>query len=159
MTDSRLDTTYPHMIDLPQDTEQRTQHMDTDSRTTTVAQATADMRLALDTYGLPLALCYVPIRVRKLIPPLALREMCDEIRNSINTPVTATALRSTIADWCDANPYTVVTTRSLSEIGGCSQGAARRFIAANPNYFKQIDQYKHEVRNYRADRAHDQATQ
>jgi hypothetical protein len=124
---------------------------------TTPEQATATMRAALDQHGMPLALCHVPIRVRNLVPNLTLRLLLDSYRNQQPTVVTGDEVNSTLTAWCDAHPYHTVTTRELSEVGGCTQHRARKFIADNPHYFKRLNQYKHEVRNYREDRAHDKA--
>ena len=125
---------------------------------TTPDQATRAMREALNEHGMPLALCHVPIRVRNLIPTATLREMLDVARSATAAPVKVVDIKTPMADWCDANPYVIVTTRELAEIAGCSQNVARKFIADNPNRFKRVDQYKHEVRNYREERARDKAT-
>jgi hypothetical protein len=124
---------------------------------TTPAEATATMRTALDQHGMPLALCHVPIRVRNLVPTDVLRSLLDTYRNQRPSSNDIDDTPNKLIAWCDANPYQIVTTRELSEVGGCSQHTARKFIADNPHYFKRLNQYKHEVRNYREDRAHDKA--
>ena len=130
-----------------------------DNKTETAEQATLDMQVALEQHGMPTALCYVPIRVRNLIPAATLRRILDESRQiaAMATPTTVQTIKQPLSDWCDANPYVVVTTRQLSEIAGCSQNVARKFVADNPHRFKRIDQYKHEVRNYVEERARDKA--
>lgn len=123
-------------------------------------EATAIMRDMLDTHGLPNALAYVPIRVRDLIPAPVLRVMMAETRQRVVAlpPVDDDARRLTMLEWCDENAYAVVTTRKLAEIGNCSQAMARHLIADNPHYFRRLDQYTHEVRNYKEERAREKAT-
>jgi hypothetical protein len=125
---------------------------------TTPDQATCAMREALEQHGMPLALCHVPIRVRNLVPAATLHDMLAAARNAIPALVKVDDIKQPLADWCDSNPYVVITTRQLSEIAGCSQNVARKFVADNPHRFKRIDQYKHEVRNYVEERARDKAT-
>lgn len=125
---------------------------------TTPDQATRTMREALEQHGMPLALCHVPIRVRNLVPATTLRELLAAARNATPTAIKVDDIKQPLADWCNSNPYVVVTTRQLSEIAGCSQNVARKFVADNPHRFKRIDQYKHEVRNYVEERARDKAT-
>tara|TARA_R110002126_G_scaffold46465_1_gene130832 strand:- start:146 stop:541 length:396 start_codon:yes stop_codon:yes gene_type:complete len=129
-----------------------------DNKTETAEQAILDMQVALEQHGMPTALCHVPIRVRNLIPAETLREMLATARTAVQPAVKIDDIKQPLNVWCDANPYVVVTTRQLSEIAGCSQNVARKFVADNPHRFKRIDQYKHEVRNYVEERARDKAT-
>lgn len=125
---------------------------------TTPDDAARAMREALDTHGMPLALCHVPIRVRNLVPPAALRSMLDHYRNQQPVaPANPDQARDQMTKWCDQHPYHIITTRELAEAVGCSQHTVRKFIADQPHYFKRINQYKYEVRNFRDDRAHDKA--
>ena len=78
---------------------------------TTPDQATRAMREALNEHGMPLALCHVPIRVRNLIPTATLREMLDVARSATAAPVKVVDIKTPMADWCDANPYVIVTDR------------------------------------------------
>ena len=126
---------------------------------TTPDQATRAMRDALSEHGMPLALCHVPIRVRNLVPAAILREMLDVARSAtpLQQIIKVDDIKKPLAEWCDANPYVIVTTRELADLAGCSQNVARKFIADNPNRFKRINQYKHEVRNFKEERARDKA--
>jgi len=97
----------------------------------------------------------VTMRERAL---MSLQQRMDILRE--HTPTVAPVKDDATAQvvrWCDENPYSEITTRSLSEAIGCTQSVARRAVHALPHYFKRINQYKYEVRNYREERAHDKA--
>ena len=128
-----------------------------DRRADTPAEATAKMRWWAMNYGLKQAVCNVTIRERAMIPIPDKRQIYADAAN-IDKPVpTANDKNSAMRTWCDQNPYIIVTTRSLSEAGNCTPAMARRFITDNPHYFKRIDQYKYEIRNYAEERNFEKA--
>ena len=130
-----------------------------DRRADTPAEATAKMRWWAMNYGLKQAVCNVTIRERAMIPIPDKRQIYADAAN-IDKPVpTANDKNSAMRTWCDQNPYIIVTTRSLSEAGNCTPAMARRFITDNPHYFKRIDQYKYEIRNYAEERNFEKAMQ
>lgn len=131
--------------------------MDTlDTRIETTHHAVLAMRDAIAQHGLPIALAHVPIRVRKLIPPDTLRALLATARRSQpQTAPSADATHDALIAFCDNHPYCITTTRSIADTIGCSQHTVRKFIANQPNYFKRIDQYKWEIRNYKEEKTKD----
>jgi len=107
-------------------------------------------------HGVVRAYANVTIREQALIP-LAVRVSIRDRFTHVNAP-TVTPVNSVIG-WLDANPYQVVTTRELGDTLGVTQAVARRLIRDLPHYFKRINQYKYEVRNYREERQLDKSQQ
>ena len=131
--------------------------MDTmDTRIETTHHAILAMRQALEEHGLPTALCYIPIRVRRLIPDDTLRVMLAEARRAQPAAQpTGDAVQDALITYCENHPYYETTTRAMSDTVGCSQHTVRKFIASHPHYFKRVNQYKWEIRNYKEERQHD----
>ncbi len=120
-----------------------------------VDDATAKFKWWVENRGVLQAYANVTTRERKLIPtatrisiinqaPIAVQPVNDDVD-------------ARVAKWCDNNPYREITTRELSVEMGCTPAVARRVIRDMPHYFTRLNQYKHEVRNYREERAHDKA--
>ena len=128
-----------------------------DRRADTQAEATAKMRWWATNYGLKQAVCNVTIRERALIDKIDMRQIYADAANIEKPAPTANDKNSAMRTWCDQNPYAIVTTRSLSEVGNCTPAMARRFITDSPHYFKRIDQYKYEIRNYADERNFEKA--
>jgi hypothetical protein len=127
-----------------------------DTRIDTTHHAVLAMRQALQDHGLPTALAYVPIRVRRLIPDHVLRDMLDETRRTqVATTPTSDTIEQALTAYCDNHPYVIITTRALADVVGCSQHTVRKFIANKPHYFKRFNQYKWEIRNYQEERQRD----
>lgn len=123
----------------------------------TESDATAKFKWWCVNHGVIRAYANVSIRERKLIP-LATRIEIVEKNKLVNAPApTATDITELATLWLDANPYREVTTRELGNSLGVSQAVARRVIRDLPHYFKRLNQYKYEVRNYRQERELDKA--
>jgi len=119
--------------------------------------ATAKFKWWCVNHGVLRAYANVSIRERQLIP-LAVRTAISEQFKTVNAPTpTANDITHQAVTWLDANAYREVTTRSLGDALGVSQAVARRLIRDLPHYFKRLNQYTHEVRNYRAEREADRA--
>lgn len=114
--------------------------------------ATAKFKWWCVNHGVLRAYANVSIRERKLIP-LAVRVAISEQFKTVNAPTpTADDITAKATEWLDANAYREITTRDLGDALGVSQAVARRLIRDLPHYFKRLNQYTHEVRNYRAER-------
>lgn len=119
--------------------------------------ATAKFKWWCVNHGVIRAYANVSIRERKLIPQ-ATRVAIIEQFKLVNAPTpTSSDITEQATTWLDANAYREVTTRELGDALGVSQAVARRVIRDLPHYFKRINQYKHEVRNYREERMLDKA--
>lgn len=123
----------------------------------TEEDATAKFKWWCVNHGVINAYANVSIRERALIPQatrIAIIEQCKLVHAP--TP-TATDVTELAQSWLDANAYREITTRELGNALGVSQAAARRVIRDLPHYFKRLNQYKYEVRNYRDERTLDKA--
>jgi hypothetical protein len=108
-------------------------------------------------HGSKYAYASVCLREQALIPTKKRVALLIQYQH-VNAPAATPANRSSGAiAWLDANAYQIVTTRELAAALGVTQGVARRLIRDLPHYFKRVNQYKYEVRNYRGERALDKA--
>jgi hypothetical protein len=118
----------------------------------TEEQATAKFKWWCINHGSRRAYANVSIREQALIPAKVRVALIEQFAH-VNAPEPTTAdINQIAAKWCDANAYREVTTRELGDALGVSQAVARRVIRDLPHYFKRVNQYKHEVRNYRGER-------
>ena len=120
--------------------------------------ATAKFRWWCANHGVTKAYANVSIRERELIPANVRVDIATFFANVNAAPVKAEDLVTRVIKWCEQNVFAEVTTRKLAEEMGCSQHVARRIISDLPNYFRRLNQYKYEVRDYNIDKAHDRRT-
>lgn len=119
--------------------------------------ATAKFKWWCVNHGARRAYANVSIREQALIPTKVRVALIEQFQHvGAPAPTTDDITGQAIA-WLDANAYREVTTRSLGDALGVSQSVARRLIRDLPHYFKRLNQYTHEVRNYRAEREMDKA--
>lgn len=118
----------------------------------TESDATAKFRWWCINHGSRRAYANVSIREQKLIPTKVRVALIEQFAHVDAPTPTTNDINDIAAKWCDANAYREVTTRELGDALGVSQAVARRVIRDLPHYFKRVNQYKHEVRNYRGER-------
>lgn len=119
--------------------------------------ATAKFKWWCLNHGVLRAYANVSIRERALIP-LAVRTAIIEQHQHVNAPQpTANDITDIAIAWLDANPYREITTREMAENLEISMSQSRRIIRDLPHYFKRLNQYVWEIRNYRGEREMDKA--
>jgi hypothetical protein len=123
------------------------------------ASATRKYRWWCQNHGSQYAYAAVSIREQALMPTAVRVAMINEFKHVAASAPTSSDINSQAAAWLDVNAYKEVTTRSLGDALGVSPAVARRLIRDLPHYFKRINQYKHEVRNYREERQLDKSQQ
>lgn len=108
-------------------------------------------------HGTRYAYANVSIREQALIPTAVRVAMIHEYANVATIAPTGDDIDGKAVEWLDANAYKEITTRSLGDALGVTQAVARRLIKDKPQYFKRLNQYKYEVRNYHDERSLDKA--
>jgi len=121
------------------------------------AAATRKYRWWCEHHGAQRAYANVSIREQALIPLAVRVAAIREFAHVAATAPTSNDITDQAVAWLDTNAYQEVTTRSLSEALNTTPAVARRLIRDLPHYFKRLNQYKYEVRNYRDERAMDKA--
>ncbi len=161
----RLDKPIHNMIDCYQQGKRRPDMNRTESPVTdwitkaafTESDATAKFKWWCVNHGSRRAYANVSIREQALIPTKVRVALITEYQH-VNAPTpTSDDVTGKAIAWLDQNAYQEITTRSLGDALEVSQATARRIIRDLPHYFKRINQYKHEVRNYREERILDKA--
>ena len=118
----------------------------------TERDATAKFKWWCLNHGVLRAYANVSIRERRLIPRDQRVAIAAQFAH-VNAPQPSSDdINAKAAAWLDSNAYLEVTTRSLGDALGVSQAVARRLIRDLPHYFKRLNQYKYEVRDYRGER-------
>ena len=119
--------------------------------------ATAKFKWWCLNHGVLRAYANVSTRERALIPP-AVRAAIIKEHQHVNAPrPTADDFIAKVIAWLDANPYREITTREMAENLEISMSQARRIIRDLPHYFKRLNQYVWEIRNYIEEREIDKA--
>jgi hypothetical protein len=121
----------------------------------TQEDATAKFKWWATNHGVIRAYANVSIRERKLIPQATRVAIIQQCKLVAPEPQRADDLRTQVIKWAERNVFAEITTRKLAEEMQCTQHVARRLIKELPNYFKQLNQYTYEVRDYNMDREAD----
>lgn len=129
--------------------------METAERTEiTVKQATEMVVEAIQTYGSPVWVAYVPARIRRIVPA---EIKTDLIRNAKRSEGWGRQRdgRDTIIAWAKNNVFAEVTVKELAEIGEVSEATVRTLLKERMDIFRKIEGRKYEIRDPNVDREND----
>lgn len=118
-------------------------------KTITQAEAEKIIRDALNEYGRPYWIAYVPRSVRKAVPYPVIEAMIHE---TDKVPVKRSDKYQSIIDWTQEHLYEEVTPQTIMDIGGISYPTALKFISDRPDIFRKVKRGVYELRDPQADR-------
>lgn len=122
---------------------------------TTIQEATTQVAEAIEKYGAPAWVAFVPIRVRKLVPAEIKSAMIATAKVSDGWQTKQDG-RNRIITWCKQNIFAEVTVKELAAIGECSEATVRTLINDRRDIFRKSDGRKYEVRDPQSDRSNNQ---
>lgn len=120
----------------------------------TVAEATEMVVEAIDKYGSPCWVAYVPTRIRRMVPATIKAELIKGAKASEGWGRQRDG-RDTIIAWAKNNVYAEVTVKELAEIGEVSEATVRTLVKERMDIFRKIEGRKYEIRDPEEDRAND----
>lgn len=120
-------------------------------KTPELENAIREVTEAVETYGTPAWIAYVPSRVRRMIPAKITTELIASAKPSEGwrTPQDG---KNDIMSWAKENVYELVTIKQLAEIGEISDATARKIVTDRPDIFVKREGRQYEVRDPLADR-------
>lgn len=104
---------------------------------------------ALDTYGRPYWLGYVPRSIRRLAGYTFIEELLNSTERE---PVRRSDKYQAIIDWTQEHVYEEVTPQDVMEVGNISYPTALKLIGDRPDIFRKIKRGLYELRNPQEDR-------
>ncbi len=112
------------------------------------------VRDAMIEHGSPNWIAYVPMSVRKILPPGRIAELRDDLARSRKRVDTPTAL----AEWAAERHGQTATTLEMAEAVGVSRSVALKAIENRPDVFLKRGRSKYELRDAAKDRAEARTT-
>ncbi len=120
-------------------------------KTTELENAIREVTEAVNTYGTPVWIAYVPSRVRNLVPAKIKADLIASARPSVGWRKPQDG-KNDIMSWAKENVYELVTIKQLAEIGEISEATARKIVTDRPDIFVKREGRQYEVRDPQADR-------
>ena len=124
------------------------------------AEAIAEMREAVATYGMPVWYVKISINKQWLVPLDVRRNLLAEARPSegwVNDKGCwyrgRLDAQAVLRNWASSNVYKVMTVREIADSASVPQTAVRKLIAERPDILRKSDGRTYEVRDPQADRA------
>jgi len=118
---------------------------------TTIQEATTQVAEAIEKYGAPAWVAFVPMRVRRLVPAEIKTAMIATAKVSAGWETKQDG-RNRIIAWCGNNIFAEVTVKELAAIGECSEATVRTLINDRRDIFRKAEGRKYEIRDAHADR-------
>lgn len=104
---------------------------------------------ALDEYGRPYWLGYVPRSIRRLAGYTFIESLLNSTERE---PVKRSEKYQAIIDWTQEHLYEQVTPQDVMSIGSISYPTALKLIGDRPDIFRKIKRGVYELRDPKADR-------
>jgi hypothetical protein len=123
-------------------------------KTTELENAIREVTEAVNTYGTPVWIAYVPSRVRNLVPAKIKADLIASARPSAGWRKPQDG-KNDIMSWAKENVFELVTIKQLAEIGEISEATARKIVTDRPDIFVRREGRQYEVRDPQADRKAD----
>ncbi len=120
-------------------------------KTTELENAIREVTEAVNTYGTPVWIAYVPSRVRNLVPAKIKADLIASARPSAGWRKPQDG-KNDIMSWAKENVFELVTIKQLAEIGEISEATARKIVTDRPDIFVKREGRQYEVRDPQADR-------
>lgn len=120
-------------------------------KTTELENAIREVTEAVNTYGTPVWIAYVPSRVRNLVPAKIKADLIASARPSAGWRKPQDG-KNDIMSWAKENVFELVTIKQLAEIGEISEATARKVVTDRPDIFVRREGRQYEVRDPQADR-------
>ena len=120
-------------------------------KTTELENAIREVTEAVNTYGTPVWIAYVPSRVRNLVPAKIKADLIASARPSAGWRKPQDG-KNDIMSWAKENVFELVTIKQLAEIGEISEATARKIVTDRPDIFVRREGRQYEVRDPQADR-------
>ncbi len=120
-------------------------------KTTELENAIREVTEAVNTYGTPVWIAYVPSRVRNLVPAKIKADLIASARPSVGWRKPQDG-KNDIMSWAKENVFELVTIKQLAEIGEISEATARKIVTDRPDIFVKREGRQYEVRDPQADR-------
>ena len=121
-----------------------------ESKEITQHEAERIIQEAINEYGRPYWVAYVPGSVRRAVPYSVIEAMLNSVGK---TAVKRSEKYQSIVDWTQEHLYEEVTPQTIMDIGGISYPTALKFISDRPDIFRKIKRGVYELRDPQADRA------
>lgn len=112
---------------------------------------TLQVAQAIEQYGRPQWVAYVPTRVRKMVPYEVIMELLEGAQPSEGS-VSKDDKKDKAMRWCQEHLFEEVTVKQIAEIGGLGESSARTLITSRPDVFRKLGRGVYEIRDPQADR-------